>query len=609
MKKILYVCAALLAISCVKETAMQPEISKVPVSVGVLETKTVISGNQISFSGSESMTLVCEGVNAAKVTNDGLKPNKFGGAFDAVGKIKSGAAWYAIYPYVGVKQGGNEAGYLPVAQRAPFDGTVNFMCSDKVTADYNEAAMPELAMSMNQLMGIVRFSFTNSSADYQNDIVKDVILTSSSQLVGSFTVSFDSEGKPVPTFGGNPMGCNRVIASYPADEVLGLGKIHEVYLIVNPTLVRDAEITIVTDKHKFSRQASGEFTAKQGDLTYMDPMDLATAFDAKELKLKTLVVWGDSYTNRSQLDGHVDRCNYVCHLHEMLGSGWEVYNGGSSGDVTNSIAARQGGIPMVINSTSFTIPAGTEPVAIDGLYSTRNFWFTEGEYTKIARFSQVNPLEIIVEDASGNEVARVEGNVTISGDKVTHFTRTTPGEAVNVPAYSKVLTFAAKNLRNPDLTIIYMGQNGGFKTLDILYNQYRAMIDYAFPEGPENYIAVGFHNHDTVNKWNIDNAYWNFFDGPEGFGVNEAAGRPVSRFVNLYKELTGENYKDYLVISGAAASVDDVRAEDIDYVSRGMIPYSYWIRPSVNDIHPNEFGAKAFATAIYRKAVELGFVD
>ena len=610
MKKILYVCAALLAISCVNEAGMEPEVSKVPVSVGVLETKTSISGNQISFSGSESMTLVCDGVNAAKVSNEGLKPNMFGGAFNAVGKTQAGATWYAIYPYVGIKQDGNEAGYLPVAQRAPFDGTVNYMCSDKITADYNEAAMPELAMSMNQLMGIVRVSITNSSADYQNDLIKDVILTSSSQLVGSFTVAFDSEGKPAPTFGGNATGCNRVVASYPADQVLGLNKTHEIHLIVNPTVIRDAKITIVTDKHEFTKNASGEFTAKQGDLTYMDPMDLATTFDAKELKLKTLVVWGDSYTNRSQLDGHVDRCNYVCHLHEMLGSGWEVYNGGSSGDVTNSIAARQGGIPMVINSTSFTIPAGTEPVAIDGLYSTRNFWFTEGEYTKIARFSQVNPLEIIVEDASGNEVARVEGNVTISGDKVTHFTRTTPGEAVNVPAYSKVLTFAAKNLRNPDLTIIYMGQNGGFKSLDILYNQYRAMIDFAFPgDAPEDYIAVGFHNHETVQKWNTDNAYWNFFDGPDGFGVNEAAGRPISRFVNLYKELTGPEYKNYLMLSGAAASPEDVRAEDIDYVSRGMIPYSYWIRPSANDIHPNEFGAKAFATAIYRKAVELGYVD
>ena len=55
--------------------------------------------------------------------------------------------------------------------------------------------------------------------------------------------------------------------------------------------------------------------------------------------------------------------------------------------------------------------------------------------------------------------------------------------------------------------------------------------------------------------------------------------------------------------------MDDVRAEDVDYVSRGMIPYSYWIRPSAGDIHPNEYGAKAFATAIYRKIVELGYID
>ena len=341
----------------------------------------------------------------------------------------------------------------------------------------------------------------------------------------------------------------------------------------------------------------------------MDPMDVATTFTAEDLDVKTLVVWGDSYTNRSQKDGHVDRCNYVTHLHQMLGSGWEVYNGGSSGDVTNTIAARQGGIQLVINSTDFTVPAGTEPVAIDGLYSSKNFWFTDGEYTLTARFALVNPLEIVVEDASGNEVARVEGNVTIEGDKVTHFTRTTPGEEIKVPAYSKVVTFAAKNLRNPDLMIVYMGQNGGFKSLDILYNQYRSMIDYAFPEGPEDYIVLGFHNHDTVAKWNVDNAYWDFFGGASGFGVNEAEGRPISRFVNLYTELTGPDYKDYLVISGAAASVDDVRAEDIDYVSRGMIPYSYWIRPWDNDIHPNEYGAKAFAAAVYKKVVELGYVE
>ncbi len=615
MKKILFAFAALLAVSCMEEGNIQPAVEKVPVSVGISETKTAISDRQISFSGGESMSLVCEGVNAAKISNGGLELNKFDGEFLAVGQNKAGASFYAIHPYVGVRQNGNEEGWLPVAQRAPFDGNANFMCSDKVTADYNEQAMPQLTMSMNQLMGIIKVTFTNSSEAYKDDVVKDVILTSTSQLVGEFTVKFDSAGKPVPAFQGDASACKRVIASYPATEILGLGKNHEVYIFVNPTEIKDAQITIVTDRHEFTRKAAASFVAKQGDLTYMDPMDVATTFSAEELDVKKLVVWGDSYTNRSQLDGHNDRCNYSTHLMEMLGSGWELYNGGSSGDVTNTIAARQGGIQLVISSTGFTIPADTTPVAIDGLYSSKNFWFTDADanntsvYTKIARFALINPMEIVVEDADGNEIARVPGKITINGAEATHFTRTTPGEAVVVPAYSKVVTYAAKNLRNPDLTIIYMGQNGGFKTLDILYSQYRAMIDYAFPEGPENYIVLGFHNHDTVTKWNVDNAYWDFFGGADGFGVNEAEGRPISRFVNLYTELTGADYKDYLVISGAAASVDDVRAEDVDYVSRGMIPYSYWIRPSAGDIHPNEYGAKAFATAIYRKIVELGYID
>ena len=616
MKKIIFICAALLALSCAKESEIQLEVIKtVPVSVDMLETKTTIAGNQISFSGGESISLICEGLNAAKVSNGDLRHDHFTGAFTAIGQNKASASFYAIYPYVGSKQNGNEAGLLPITQSAPFDAKANFMCSDKVTADYDENAMPELAMSMNQLMGIVKVTFTNSSDSYKDDLVKDVILTSSSQLAGKFTVKFDAQGRPAPEFYGLDPIVKRVIASYAAPVALGQNKTHEVYLFVNPTEIRDAELTVITDKHEFKRQAAGAFTAVQGDLTYMDPMDLATAFSADELDVKTLVVWGDSYTNRSQLDPHVDRCNYAFHLQQMLGSRWKIYNGGSSGDVSNTIAARQGGIQLVINSKDFTIPADTAPVAIDGLYSSKNFWFTDASadnpsiYTLIARFSLINPMEIVVEDENGNETARVEGRITIDGATATHFTRTTPGEAVTVPAYSKVVTFAAKNLRNPDLTIIYMGQNGGFKSLDTLYKQYRSMIDYAFPEGPENYIVLGFHNHNTLATWNTENAYWDFFGGADGFGVNEAAGRPVSRFVNLYTELTGVNWKEYVVASGAAPSADDIRPEDAEYVAKGMVPYSYWFYPAKDDIHPNEYGAKAFATAVYKKIVELGYLD
>ena len=617
MKKLLYICAAFLAVSCMKEseTEVVPVAGKVPVTVEFAETKTVISGNQVSFAGAESMSLICKDLNVARISNDGFAVNKFTGEFNAVGQAKSDAAFYAIYPYVGVGQNGQERCFLPVSQRAPFDGAANFMCSDVVTAAYDEAEMPVLSMSMNQLLGIVKVSFTNTSESYQNDLVKEVVLTSSTPLAGEFVVKFDDAGKPYPEFKGTD---KRVLSWFATPVELGLDKVHEVHFCVNPAEIKDAVITVRTDRHEFTRQAKGAFTAVQGDLTYMDPMDLATTFTAEESDVKTLVVWGDSYTNRGYETTHVDRCNYAYHLQQMLGCGWKIYNGGCSGDVTNTIAARQGGIGMHIGAGEFTIPADCTPVDVGGVYSNRNYAFEENTFKQIARYGLINPCEIIVEDASGNEIARIEGNITHKGTETNKtadfatdvkFTRTTPGEAITVPAKSKLVTFAAKNLRDPDLMVVYMGQNGGFSDLDILYSQLRLMIDYAFPDGQEDYIILGFHNHDTVKKWNVDNAYWDFFGGPNGFGVNEAEGRPVSRFVNLYTELTGENYKDYLVLSGAAACTEDVRAEDIDYVSRGMVPYSYWIRPHSGDIHPNEYGAKAFATLVYRKMVELGYVE
>lgn len=615
MKNILYIFAALLAISCMKESEVTPVAGKVPVTVEFAETKTVISGNQIAFAGGESISLICQDVNAAKITNKDISLNTFSGEFDAVGQTKADAQFYAIYPYVGIAQNGQERCFLSVSQRAPFDGAANFMCSDIVKAAYDEAAMPTLAMSMNQLLGIVKVSFTNSSADYQADMVKEVILTSSTPLAGEFIVKFDKDGKPYPEFKGTD---KRVLSWFVTPVTLGLNKTHEVHFFVNPAEIKDAVITVRTDKHEFKREAKGAFTAVQGDLTYMDPMDVATTFTAAESKVKTLVVWGDSYTNRGYETTHIDRCNYAFHLQQMLGSGWKIYNGGCSGDVTNTIAARQGGIDMHIGANDFTVPADCTPVDVGGVFSNRNYFYTENTYTQISRYGLINPCEIVVEDAEGNEIARIEGNVTHKGTTTNKtadftsevkFTRTSPGEAITVPAKSRLVTFAAKNLRNPDLTIIYMGQNGGYKSLDILYQQYRAMIEYAFPEGPENYIALGFHNHTKLATENVNNAYWDFFEGPDGFGVNESAGRPVSRFVNLFKELTGDNYAEYLALTGAAASPSDVSEADKEYVTQGMLPRSYWFDPEAGDIHPNEYGAKAFAHAVYKKIVELGYLD
>ena len=176
-----------------------------------------------------------------------------------------------------------------------------------------------------------------------------------------------------------------------------------------------------------------------------------------------------------------------------------------------------------------------------------------------------------------------------------------------VPRKSQVVPYAAKNLRKPDLTIIYMGSNGVFENLEFLYKQHRRMIEYAAAGGPEEYIVLGFHSDNDMSRLKLGQEYWDLFDGPDGFGVNPEAGRPISRFVNLYKEMTGEHYKELLYRSGAASDPSGVREEDKDCVNQGKVPSSFLNNDGT--MKPSQYGAKAFALLIYDKMVELGYLD
>ena len=170
---------------------------------------------------------------------------------------------------------------------------------------------------------------------------------------------------------------------------------HDVYIIINPAIISDAEMTIRTDKHVFRKKAGGMFSIQAGAFTVMDPLDLAVECEASDLNEKTLVLWGDSYTNRGREYTHINMSNYAYELGKMLGSSWKIYNGGCSGDVSNSIAARQGGIQLC-TGVEFTIPATTTPVTIDGLYSSKDYNFTDGRYTKISRPSIIDLYRSII---------------------------------------------------------------------------------------------------------------------------------------------------------------------------------------------------------------------
>ena len=607
MKKISYIITILILASCVKESEERlcAALSEntIPVTIEVSQTKTVINGNQISFDVDESMNLVCKDINVAKVYNKGFDLNTFTGEFLSVGQAKDNASWYAVYPYVGFEQQGFGDCWLPLNQIAPFDKSANFMCSDLVIADYNETAMPKLSTTMNQLLGIIKVSFTNSSEEYKGDLIQEVILTSSTPLCGNFSVKFDEQGKPVPEFKGKTC---RVLSSYPTPIVLGVNEIHSVYLFVNPAEIKDAQITIRTDKHVFTRKAKSSFNARQGDITFMDPMDVAALFTVEDAEVKKIVLWGDSYTNCGLTDTYLSKRNYSYHLQQMLGCGWKIYNCAYPDYKTYNITALQGSTEMRIGGYDFTIPISVTPVQIyGGVYVP-----TTGLYSPTAGMKPhafLNPCEIVVRDDSGKEITRVEGKLESQIEGL-FFTRSTPGEEVHVPRKSQLVPYAAKNLRKPDLTIIYMGSNGSFEDLETLYDQHRCMIEYAAADGPEEYIVLGFHSAYDVSRLNLDQqAYWDLFEGPDGFGVNPEAGRPISRFINLYKEMTGEHYKELLYRSGAASHSSGINPEDIDCVNQGQVPASF-IYSSITQ-KPSQYGAKAFALLIYDKMVELGYLD
>lgn len=605
MRKIAYILTSLILISCVKETEDRfgAELSehRVPITVEVSHTKTLINGNQISFDGNESMNLVCKDINVAKLYNKGFDLNTFTGEFLSVGQTKDNASWYAVYPYVGIEQQGYGDCWLPMNQTAPFDAAANFMCSDLVDADYDETAMPKLSMTMNQLLGIMKVSFTNSSEDYKEDLIQEVVMTSSTPLCGNFIVKFDEQGKPFPEFKG---GTCRVLSSYPAPIALGVNEIHSVYMFVNPAEIKDAQITIRTDRHVFTRKAKSSFKVRQGDLTFMDPMDVADLFAVDDAKVKKIVIWGDRYSNCGPTDTYLNKRNYSYHLQQLLGSGWKIYNCAYPDYKTYNITALQGSTEMRLGNHEFTIPISVTPVGSGGVYVLASNRYTSSESMMPHAF--LNPCEIVVRDDSGKETARVEGNLERQSDG-TFFTRSRPGEEVFVPRKSQVVPYAAKNLRKPDLTIIYMGYNGGFSDLETLYNQHRSMIEYAAADGPEEYIVLGFHSQNDVSRLNLGQAYWDLFDGPDGFGVNPEAGRPISRFINLYKEMTGEHYKELLYRSGAASDPAGIKAEDIDRANRGEVPASFLNSSGL--LMPSQYGAKAFALLIYDRMVELGYLD
>ena len=313
------------------------DVVPVGIKTATSNTKTSISGYQISFDSNEKMTLVCEGKSTIYISNTESYPNLFKGFMPIKRATAEICKWYSIYPATTFPEEKNTYTFsLPSTQIAPFDESCNFMHSIKTESEYNEENMPQsLPLEMRQILGVIKISLVNSGDTYSGDIIKEVSISSPNDvLAGTFSFEVPDEGVAVPIFSGSE---NIVRSSFNSDETVGKDVVHDVYLFVNPTTISNATIEIITDKHIFRYTSEKSFKVVQGALTTMQTWDLNSLLSVSERRV--VACWGNSYISRNGSANRTryNESNYPDQLQELLGLDWFVYNGGYNGATLNEV--------------------------------------------------------------------------------------------------------------------------------------------------------------------------------------------------------------------------------------------------------------------------------
>ena len=600
-RSIIILLSASLLLACVKKEEKQNLYGSIfTTRVELADTKTELTGSSIRFIPNDAMTVVCEGFNKVIVSNKGSEnPNIFRGKYRATGESGSNCNWYAVYPEsIEVGEAGIISGKLSSEQTAPFDPKANIMYSDIIVADYDEVNQPNLSFQMNQMMGLIRISFVNDNEEYADDILQSVQLRTSVPLSGDFSMNIHSGDL---TFEGKTY--QFVTSVYSLEETMGVDSQHWVTLFVNPVKITGAKLIIRTDKHTFTYTSKKKFTPITGAMTLLPLMNLEEFVVEGPTHLKKRIAcWGDSYTSAN----YEERATYCKHLQILLGEEWEVFNGGISGNRTDEIAARQGALPVVTGS-AFTIPASGS-IQIDGVLKRHNILGNEGYYP-IRTFggAQTNPCKLI--GTKGEEVlCNINSYRTISGTDTTYYatlSRVTAGAPVEIAEHTKIETYAARELKDVDLTIIYMGTNGSFGSnrdndryrynnqgWKNLADQHWEMINFA--DKSDSYIVLGKHNG---GGW--DNSGYSTYLSSE-FG---------NRYLNLRLPVVASEatIKGWLIYSGLYADESEIPQEEINYALGGN-----WPRPlshTPTDSHPNDYGTKVIAKIVYDRMVELGYLN
>lgn len=290
--------------------------------------------------------------------------------------------------------------------------------------------------------------------------------------------------------------------------------------------------------------------------------ELKTEFKNLNGNANYITCWGDSLTAGG---------GWTNTLQEL--TGLTVYNGGTGGENSRTIIARQGGDIMMVNN--LTIPSTKTPVVVatrqgDTGIST---YFGHKVTPLLQGGSHVNPCYI--GDIKGT--LRWTGTAYNDMNGTWTFTRETEGDEVVINRPTAIRTDFDINKNAPKIMIIFIGQNGGYTDVAELIRQHRYMIEHS---DCEDFLVLGLSSGTASARKSYEDA------------MRLEFGR---RFVSL---------REYLSTYGLEDAGIEPTEQDLSMMTQGQTPQSLLS----DSVHYNSACKTVIGNMLYRKIKELNML-
>ena len=290
--------------------------------------------------------------------------------------------------------------------------------------------------------------------------------------------------------------------------------------------------------------------------------------------VKTIVCFGDSLTAGAGGKG----TTYESVMQAELGDSYKVINCGVGGEQVYPITARQGGIVSFL-ANEVSIPMDKTEVEI-GTKMDSGVHCLELDGTEVAlplllqgHGNSVNPCYI--DDIpctlrwSGSSYADTNGKYFLKSN-------------IELSKVHKVVTkspiyFYGNTLRNSHALVIWMGQNGGFKTVDELKELYKKAISHS---GCSNYVIIGLHGYNKTIEEDLEKQF------KQEFG---------NHFID---------WRNYLLTRALDDANITPTEQDLADINNGLCPTSL----RYDNVHLNATGYTLLAKQILNRFKYLGVI-